>query len=62
MSTSASYKGLDIINELKLNPFSDFISPSQGHTEKINEVIQKVNILIEIENGRLNLLNLDINE
>jgi len=28
-------------------------SPSAGHHEKINEIIQKVNLLMEIKNGRL---------
>ena len=51
MNTSISYEGLEPIEELELG----VLSPA-----KINEIIQKVNRLIELRNGDLNKLNLDM--
>ena len=47
------YGGLEPIEELPVNLFEDILSSAPEHRGKINEIIRRVNRLVEIKNGEL---------
>jgi hypothetical protein len=52
-TNKVAYEGLDKINELKKSYIADMMSPDPETREKVNEIIRKVNLIIDILNGHI---------
>jgi len=53
-SGKLSYEGLEKVEELKPNFYSDILAGDPETREKVNDLIRVVNVLVELKNGEIN--------
>ena len=52
-TNKVAYEGLNKINELKLNFIVDIMSGENEVRDKVNELIRKFNLMVDILNGQI---------